>query len=166
MFDLGLQVGAEVVVGLVDDAQDEKAFVIGAALVVLKLASQAKCRTWSECAYRASTGKEFVVCFDCDKLVIGDTLALNAGFVAVGAGRIFCNQCEVVAAVIGIAYRGNRPDVDLAVVPALDVDCIGLPATLAAPAIDTVLAHNSAGLGELNIRLGVGFERTVVIGDD
>jgi hypothetical protein len=83
------------------------------------------------------------------------------GWISIRAGGVAAGQHRGVAGIQG----GNRPVVDGAVVPAAQFDGVGRPACLTAPAVDRVDLHDRARLREIDRRLGIRFERAVVVGD-
>jgi hypothetical protein len=77
----------------------------------------------------------------CFYLTRGDTLALFAAGISVGAGRVAAGQHRGVACIKG----GHRPVVDGAIVPAAQFDGVGGSACLRAPTVDGIDLQNGAG---------------------
>ena len=95
------------------------------------------------------------------QLVLRDAFALFARFVGIGARRVAAGEGDALAR----AGRGGARAAH-AVIPAADVDRVGLQFEFAAPAIDAVAFHHRARLGEGHVGLGIRLEAAVMVGDD
>ena len=80
--------------------------------------------------------------------------------------------CVVGAGVVGAGADGagalgaDGAGVVATVVPAAEGDGMGAPLAVAAPAVDAVACHGGTGLGEFHLRVWVGLEGAVVVGND
>lgn len=109
------------------------------------------------------------------ELVAGQALALGCVLEGVGSGVVSVGECDGaggVTCVVGAGADGacalgaDGAGVVATVVPAAEGDGMGAPLAVAAPAVDAVAGHGGADLGEFHLRVWVGLEGSVVVGND
>ena len=143
--DIGAHLRAQVVVHQVDHAHDDKAALVVAGRRIKRgLPGEGKQRAWPQRAHGARANVDFLVRLEGLQLALGDALPLRARCVCVRARNVAGGKFGLAGA--GRAGSVHRAGIERPVVPANELDGVGLQTQFGAPAVEGILAHRGAGL--------------------